>query len=122
MTGSALLIAIMTLSVRLADAPVAEAGICSPYLDALRQRSPVVEARENVGRGDRHFVGVRGVMILVPGVPIKPAARLVPKYGVRVIEHTSDAIADDSCANYQGAAVDFAAAYNKEMLALTRVR
>jgi hypothetical protein len=95
-------------------------GECTKFLDQLQEKDPVAEADSNFRAGDRRLRGVRGVGIFFPGLPDELVVKLVPQLGYRMIEPTSDAIADDSCAEFQSAAVDFAEAYNKVIVSRLR--
>jgi hypothetical protein len=91
------------------------------YADQIRslQAADVsAEVAAAVSKGDFRFVGVMGLALAVPGVP-DYQDKYAAKYGVRVIEHTSDAIESSEHAQLQEVARTYAERYNK--LLLTRI-
>lgn len=76
------------------------------------------DARQDWQAGDRHFLGVLGIGILVPGVS-ETQAGLLPKVA---LPDTSDVIRDRNHAEWQGIAAAYAEAYNAEVLILLKAQ
>ena len=69
-----------------------------------------------VSTGDLRFVGVMGIGLIVPGVP-DYHEKYAAKYGVRVIENTSDAIESKEHGRLQEVAYEYAEKYNRRLIA-----
>jgi len=80
-----------------------------------KQVDPELELKIALEEGDLRFVGVMGVGLMVPGVEgYKQKYR--PKYGVKIIPLTSDAIEGETHLEFQRVAKDYAERYNRLLL------
>ena len=91
-----------------ADAETAES--CAEQIERLESADVAADVEAALVRGDKRFVGVMGVGLIVPGVDT------YAHRGVRVIENTSDAIESDEHLRLQEAARRYAEHYNKLLL------
>lgn len=88
------------------------AGQYAQQIVDLKNANVAVEVDANLKKGDRRFVGVMQYGLDIPGLRIN---RLVAenKYGVRVIDNTSDAIESNEHLQLQLGAKKYAETYNK---------
>jgi len=82
---------------------------------ALESADVAAEVEAAVSKGDLRFVGVMGFGLLVPGVP-DYQEKYAARYGVRVIENTSDAIENEEHRRLQDAAYRYAEKYNSLLI------
>lgn len=90
------------------------ARIDATQLRSLRLDNAGSDALRAAETGDFRFIGVYGFTAEVPGMEEKGG--LVKKYGVRMIQGTSDAPCDEEHAQLDARAREYARAYNLELL------
>jgi hypothetical protein len=87
-------------------------------LSSLRPEGAVEDARNAVTAGDTRLLAVNGAALEVPGVDDTPE-NLRAKYGIRVLEGTSDTPTPDEV-ELNDRARQYAMAYNREIVELSR--
>lgn len=90
-------------------------GKYADQIRSLQSADVSAEVAAAVSKGNFRFVGVMGFALTVPGVP-DYETKYATQYGLRVIEHTSDAIESPEHAQLQRVAHDYAERYNKLLL------
>jgi hypothetical protein len=78
-------------------------------LREIEKADPVFDLKVALKRKDFRFVGIRGYTLEVPGIERKD---ILTRYGIKVIEGTSDAIVDKEDGRLQKLARDYAKRYN----------
>lgn len=81
----------------------------------LRTADVTADVSSAVSKKDFRFVGVMGFAMIVPGVP-DYAQKYSDKYGVRLIENTSDCIEGPQHEELQRVAREYAEKYNRILL------
>ena len=84
--------------------------------DSLQRTDPELEAARAIARGDHHLLGLLSEALEVPGLTKWDEYRP----GIYILPATGDAIADAGHAAYIQVASQYAAKYNKAVLALRR--
>ncbi|MBK1884533.1 hypothetical protein JIN85_19105 [Luteolibacter pohnpeiensis] len=85
------------------------------------QKSPHQEAAADYAAGDYRILSAMGYGTYYPGLEIDVGKRIASKYGVRMIDGTTDAPESKAQARYVAATIDFAERYNKRKVALLRM-
>jgi len=85
----------------------------------LRLSSPARDARAALSRNDRRFCGMAGIGLFFPGVPDGDMDRLNAQFGHRLLA-TGCVITSEDDERYRQAAYEYAAAYNRTILAAVR--
>ena len=80
----------------------------------LRDADPDRDVAEAIRRGDFRFIGVMGYAVTLPGV--EDYGEQYQSYGVRIIEGTSDVIANDAVRLLNEQAYRYAERYNKLLM------
>lgn len=85
-------------------------------------RNPVVDAREAFHRNDIRFIATFGVGLCVPGLPADWSLErfYTEKCGVNPVEGTGCVITSNAKGRFQSAVIQYARAYNAELLGLVR--
>lgn len=91
----------------------------SEQLNALVESNPTHVLEESLENGDRRFVGVMGVGLVVPG--FERDESLVVKNGIKVVSWTSDHIESDEQKLLLEQAFGFANTYNAKLKKLIHV-
>ena len=87
-----------------------------PGLHSFEVSSAELDATHAVHSGNLKLLGVRGYAVEIPGFPDVKMAR--EKYGVSIIEGTSDAIANETCRGLIDQAQIYAKNYNLAVVKL----
>ena len=74
--------------------------------------SPGTDAVNALSKGDHRLLAVRGLSISIPFTDPKDFDRLSERYGIKVIEGTTDALKNQKHRILVGKAIDYAMAYN----------
>jgi hypothetical protein len=82
----------------------------------LKVETAETDARSALSRGDRRLLAVYGYTVEVPGVD-KPVATLRQKFGLRMLEGTSDAIKSPQDKIMNANARQYATKYNQIVIA-----
>lgn len=92
-----------------------DAATVADALRQYRQADAAMELRLALQAGDRRFVGVMGIGLLVPGTryPNEPA---IETHGVKLIPYTSDALSSDDDLAFNDVAHRYAESYNRLLL------
>lgn len=85
----------------------------SSELAAIESGDPLRDAAQAVAMSQLSFVGIMGYSVKVPGVD---DWSLVEKFGVRIVEGTSDVVRCYEQARLTMVATAYAEAYNREIL------
>lgn len=90
-------------------------GSCTVYLEKYVVGNAEADANKNFRSKTKYLLGIQGYSVTFPGVtdPLLPQ-----RIGYRVLDGTSDAIIDESCASYQLRAKEYAERYNRHLLQL----
>jgi hypothetical protein len=83
-------------------------------LAAIESADPAHDAQQAIARGDMRFVGIMEYSVLTPGVE---DWSVVDRHGVRIVEGTSDVVRCYEQARLTEIAEQYAAAYNRTILA-----
>ena len=85
-------------------------------LQWVEHADPVADAKKAVGRSEFTFIGVDGITWTIPGIDESKKFELRKKYGLIIIEGTSDAVQGDEHTRLQGLATEYAKKYNLYLL------
>jgi hypothetical protein len=111
-----LYIALLSLSAT-SFADVTPTGSIKPEMVAqLKVSNAESDARGAVAHGDKRLLAVYGYTLMVPGVR-GDASELRARYGLRILEGTSDAYKDASDREFNETARKYAATYNRVVIA-----
>jgi hypothetical protein len=109
------------LGIGLAMATIAYGQDASP-VDSVEQlrwvqtADPTVDARAAVANHDSRLLGIYGYTWMIPGIPEEHRLEYKDKYGLRMIEGTSDSIQNEEHGRLISAATTYAKKYNAEIL------
>jgi hypothetical protein len=85
-------------------------------LQWVENADPVADAKKAVDRSEFTFLGVYGFTWTIPGIDESKKFELRKKYGLKIIEGTSDAVQGDEHTRLQGLATEYAKKYNLYLL------
>lgn len=91
----------------------------SSKIDKLRwieDANPIQDAREAFNQGDKRLRAVYGYTLVIPGVSEEDYVEYKNKFGVNLIEGTSDSLLNDEHARLNNLAYDYAMQYNKTII------
>jgi len=110
-----LLAVALALTVAVSHGCSSKGGEYAQQIKVLESADVAADVKNAVSKGDLRFVGVMGVGLLVPGVP-DYQEKYAARYGVRVIENTSDAIENEEHRRLQDVAYHYAEKYNSLLI------
>jgi hypothetical protein len=85
-------------------------------LQWVEKADPVAEAKKAVDRREFTLLGVDGYTWTIPGIDESKKFELRKKYGLKIIEGTSDVVQGDEHARLQELATEYAKKYNLHLL------
>jgi hypothetical protein len=85
-------------------------------LQWVEKADPVADAKKAVDRSEFTFLGVYGYTWTIPGVEDSKKFELRKKYGLKIIEGTSDALQGEEHKRLQGLATEYVKKYNLYLL------
>ena len=86
-------------------------------LAALISSNPATDAERAFGAGDRRYVGVLGIDLIVPGISPQDAA--IDRARIKTITGTTDALHGSRHAEMNQRAGEYAQVYNAKIISMT---
>lgn len=116
-----IIVCLLSISVFAQEAKVkTNEDILRAELKKFNFDNPEKDITINLEKKDTRFIGVYNYAVSLPGILTQEQSYIKDKYGVRMIEGTSDAIESDEHAKLMTLAYKYAKEYNQKLLEILK--